>query len=66
MRYLEKYGIIWHFGLDPLEVADFLRHFKLKLIEDVGPSYYQEKFLKPLGRRLDVSEIERTAYATVI
>jgi methyltransferase (TIGR00027 family) len=65
VNYLNKYGVIWHFGLDPLNVAEFLQQFNLKLIEDIGASYYQEKYLKPLGRRLDVSEIERIAYATV-
>jgi len=36
------------------------------LVEDVGASYYQEKYLEPIGRSLDVSEIERIAYARVI
>lgn len=66
VKYLEKYGIIWHFGLDPSAVADFLKKFNLKLIEDVGAAYFQEKYLKPLDRRLDVSEIERIVYATVV
>ncbi|BBB93490.1 class I SAM-dependent methyltransferase [Methylomusa anaerophila] len=66
VKYLEKYGVIWYFGLDPLNVAEFLKQFSLKLIEDVGASYYRENYLKPLGRRLDVSEIERIAYAMVI
>lgn len=65
VKYLEEYGITWHFGLDPLNLEDFLHQFKLKLVEDIGASYYQEKYLNPLGRRLDVSEIERIAYATV-
>jgi methyltransferase, putative, TIGR00027 family len=66
VKYLEKYGITWHFGLDPLQVEDFLQQFNLNLVEDIGTSYYQEKYLKPLGRRLEVSEIERIAYAMVI
>ncbi|SDE29526.1 class I SAM-dependent methyltransferase [Sporomusa acidovorans] len=66
VKYLEKYGIIWHFGLDPLQVEDFLQQFNLNLVEDMGASFYQEQYLKPLGRRLEVSEIERIAYARVI
>lgn len=65
VKYLEKYGITWHFGLDPSEVAGFLETFNLKLIQDVGAAYYQEKYLKPLGRRLFVSEIERTVCADI-
>lgn len=66
VKYLEKYGITWHFGLDPFEIAGFLEAFNLKLLEDVGAAYFQEKYLKPLERRLVVSEIERIVYATVI
>ncbi|GMA98150.1 SAM-dependent methyltransferase [Pelosinus sp. IPA-1] len=66
VKYLEKYGITWHFGLDPSDVSSFLKKFNLKLIEDVGTAYFQKKYLKPLGRQLNVSEIERIVYATVI
>ncbi|AIF53019.1 class I SAM-dependent methyltransferase [Pelosinus sp. UFO1] len=66
VKYLEKYGITWHFGLDPSDVFGFLKKFNLKLIEDVGAAYFQKEYLKPLGRQLNVSEIERIVYATVI
>lgn len=66
VTYLEKYGITWHFGLDPSAVPAFLKEFNLKLIEDVGAAYFQENYLEPIGRRVDVSEIERIVCAMVI
>lgn len=53
----------WKFGLEPANSSEFLKQFELTLVEDVGASYYQEKYLKPVGRKLDVSEIERVIYA---
>ena len=55
----------WIFGLDPAAVPDFLKPYNLTLIEDVGNAYYQEKYLKPRGRKLVVSEGERVARAVV-
>lgn len=66
VTYLEKYGITWHFGLDPSAVSAFLKEFNLKFIEDVGAAYFQENYLEPVGRRVDVSEIERIVCAMVI
>lgn len=51
------------FGLNPSDVADFLRQYNLTLIEDVGKLYFQENYLKPLERKLDISPIERLIYA---
>lgn len=56
----------WIFGLEPSNIAEFLQQYDLSLIEDVGASYYQEKYLKPLGRNLKVFEVERIAFAKVI
>ena len=55
----------WHFGLNPSEVNDFIGKNNLRLIEDIGASYYQENYLKPIGRNLDISKFERIIYATV-
>lgn len=59
-------GQEWRFGLNPSEVKDFINQYKLELIEDVGASYYQENYLKPIGRKLDVLPIERIIYAKII
>ncbi len=61
--FMNKRKSNWIFGLDPDTIKDYLDQFKLKLIEDVGTSYYQENYLKPIGRQLNVSEIERIIFA---
>jgi methyltransferase (TIGR00027 family) len=55
----------WVFGLEPSNISAFLKPFHLTLIADVGYADYQEKYLKPLGRNLVVSEVERIVQATV-
>jgi len=60
-----KRGSPWLFGLEPSCVASYLSPFHLNLIADVGNAEYQASYLKPLGRKLVVSECERTVQATV-
>jgi methyltransferase (TIGR00027 family) len=55
----------WIFGLEPYEIPAFLKPFRLTLVADVGNADYQEKYLKPMGRNLVVSEGERIVHATV-
>jgi methyltransferase (TIGR00027 family) len=55
----------WIFGLEPAVLAATLQPFGLTLLADVGSADYQEKYLKPAGRSLVVSEIERVAWARV-
>lgn len=55
----------WIFGLEPSSISDFLRPYHLTIVADVGNQDYQEKYLKPLGRKLDVFEGERIAQAVV-
>lgn len=54
----------WLFGLDPPAVPAFLESFHLSRVADVGNADYQERYLKPSGRRLAVSEIERVVQAS--
>jgi methyltransferase (TIGR00027 family) len=56
----------WIFGLEPSGIPDFLQPFHLTLIADVGDADYQEKYLKPLGRKLVVFEGERIVHASVV
>lgn len=63
LNYFESKSHPWIFGLDPNSLNDFLASFHLTLVEDIGASYYQEHYLKPLNRNLVVSKIERIAYA---
>ena len=58
-------GQAWSFGLNPSETSDFLNKYKLTLIEDVGITYYNENYLEPIGRKLDVSRIERVFYGKI-
>ncbi len=66
MDYFKTKDQEWSFGLEPSKVSEFIKPFKLTLLEDVGASYYQERYLKPVGRKLDVSEMERVIHAKKI
>ena len=55
----------WIFGLEPSSIPAILKPFHLSLIADGGNADYQEKYLKPLGWSLVVSEGERIALAIV-
>jgi methyltransferase (TIGR00027 family) len=55
----------WHFGVEPSRLASFLSERNLNLCEDVGAEEYLARYLLPLGRELQVSEIERVARAGV-
>lgn len=54
---------IWRFGLDPQAVAGFLKQFGWKELEQAGTREYTSRYLRPAGRELPVTEIERAAYA---
>jgi methyltransferase (TIGR00027 family) len=54
---------LWHFGLHPKEVAGFLAEFGWREVEQLGPTEYAARYLKPAGRDDVVSEIERAVYA---
>jgi len=53
------------FGLDQVELEQYLSDRGLKLIADVGAAEFQELFLKPLGREMSVFDGERVAFAEV-
>lgn len=58
-------GASFIFGLEPAGVPAYLAPFGLTLTADVGNAYYQETYLKPIGRTLEASEIERVAQAVM-
>jgi methyltransferase (TIGR00027 family) len=66
MDVMAKRHVSWLFGLEPSDVPSFLQPFHLHLIGDVGNTEYQARYLKPLGRNMVVSEVERIIQATVI
>ncbi len=55
----------WIFGLEPAAIPAFLQPFHLSLAADVGNADYQESYLKPRGRNLVVTEVERIVKAMV-
>lgn len=66
LRLIEKSGIKWLSGISPDNLSDYLGKIGLKLIEDVGDKEYQERYLKPIGRVVDVMPVERTCLCKVI
>jgi methyltransferase (TIGR00027 family) len=55
---------IWHFGLNPEQVAPLLDEYRWTEQEQVGAAEYQQRYLEATGRHLPVSEIERFVLAT--
>lgn len=60
-----KYGL-WHFGLDPQDVHGVLGEYGWAEREQVGAAEFTERYIRPIGRDLSVSEIERCVYAEKI
>ncbi|MCV7400638.1 SAM-dependent methyltransferase [Mycobacterium fragae] len=54
---------LWHFGLQPEEVAEFLARYGWRPIEQLGPEQIVQRYVKPTGRNLTASEIEWSVYA---
>jgi methyltransferase (TIGR00027 family) len=65
-EFAQRIGSPMVFGLDSAELEPFLGERGLKLVEDVGAADFQARYLKPLGRELDVFDAERIAFARVI
>lgn len=57
---------IWHFGLGPEQVPEFLQEYSWKELEQVGSEEYAARYVKPSGRAIPVTEIERAVYAEKI
>ncbi|WP_407309488.1 SAM-dependent methyltransferase [Desulfosporosinus sp. SB140] len=54
---------IWIFGMEPEAWPDFLKEYGWRVIEDIGYEELAEKYVKPTGRILDSTPIERMVYA---
>jgi O-methyltransferase involved in polyketide biosynthesis len=63
--FVAKNNAPWIFGLEPSAIPEFLKRFHLALLTDVGHADYQERYVKPVGRTLVVSEGERIVQAIV-
>jgi methyltransferase (TIGR00027 family) len=65
-RTVERSGEPYTFGLDPGEVAAYLRQRGLELVEDVAAPEYRTRYLEPLGRAMKIWEFYRAAVTRVI
>lgn len=54
---------LWHFGLQPDEVAAFIAEYGWRLVEQAGPDELVERYVAPTGRKLAASQLEWSAYA---
>jgi methyltransferase (TIGR00027 family) len=54
---------LWHFGLQPDEVAGFIGEYGWRLVEQVGPDELVARYVRPAGRKLGASQLEWSAYA---
>lgn len=66
IKLIEKSGVRWINGLSPETMHVYLKAKGFNLIEDAGAPEYQERYLAPLGRVMDVMPIERVSLAEVI
>jgi methyltransferase (TIGR00027 family) len=54
---------LWHFGLQPEEVAAFLGGYGWRLVEQLGPEQIVQRYVEPTGRNLSASQVEWSVYA---
>jgi methyltransferase (TIGR00027 family) len=54
---------VWKFGMRPEAVADFLDGFGWRMIEQAGPEYMLEHYIRPAQRDIAASELEWSVYA---
>jgi len=50
---------LWKFGLTPDTCREFLQHYGWRLIEDTAYVDLSEKYIKPAGRQLTATPVER-------
>ena len=43
---------VWHFGLDPEAVSEFVAEYGWRLVEQAGPDYFVRNYIEPTGRDL--------------
>ncbi len=54
---------LWHCGLEPERLHEYLGERGWRLIEQAGPSYYRDTYIRPAGREQSASPIEWMAHA---
>jgi O-methyltransferase involved in polyketide biosynthesis len=53
---------VWKFGLAPGDVGSFVETYGWRLVEQAGPDYYLQNYIRPARRDLAASDLEWTAY----
>lgn len=54
---------VWKSGFIPEQLEETLRGYGWRLLEQAGPGYYRDTYIRPTGRTLGASPIEWTALA---
>ena len=54
---------LWKSGLVPEQVGEVLAEYGWRLVEQAGPSYFRDTYIRPTGRALSASPIEWTVFA---
>lgn len=62
-RQFELKRRLWHFGLLPEQIAEFLTLYGWTELEQMGEPEFTARYLEPSSRALRVSEIERSVLA---
>jgi methyltransferase (TIGR00027 family) len=62
-RRMRERSQIWKSGLEPADVEELLDGYGWRTIEQAGPEYYLDHYVRPAGRTLPASGLERTVYA---
>lgn len=57
---------LWRFGWLPDEVGDFFAAYGWRVIEQAGSTLYTQRYLRPSGRELAASDLERCVWAEKI
>ena len=65
LSFASRVGSPMIFGLDSAGLEQYLCEHGLRLVSDVGAAEYQELYLKPIGRQMNVFDGERVVFAEV-
>jgi methyltransferase (TIGR00027 family) len=64
-RFCKKNNPLWIYGLNPVDIGNYLSKYSLALIEDIGSDEVKERYMKLANLDLEVFKIERIALAEV-
>lgn len=62
-RRFRQRSTVWKSGLVPEQVGELLAEYGWRLVEQAGPSYFRDTYIRPTGRQVSASPIEWTVLA---